>query len=122
MKYKVNLDKVWNLPACRFSSCTIKDGIKSYCAIGKLIVGVFGESIFDENGKLKDEDYDHTFMRWIHTYIMSVGSDINDLAFHSGGHEKAIRLLLEQGLEQGVLELEDSDLELVRELKALQPV
>ena len=122
-KYKCNLDLVWNLPrGVQFLSD--KEG--KHCAIGKVCAGILGRPLVGINDIIPSLRVDDPQLKLLLRDLREKGgralsSEIWALNDKGGkeNHEKAIKLCLQYLMEAGVIELEDSDLEIVRELKEI---
>lgn len=123
--YKVNLDAVWNLPAGVGS--LEHDG--RFCALGKVVRASLEGDIFVDGDPFKGTTQPaKNFLNKYTSRESQAIIDMNDgtvpetadIPFDTR-HERAIRMALEIGLRRGFLELEDSDLDIVKELKSISP-
>lgn len=127
MPYKVNLSKMlWEAPPGR---CWLQEpNTGNLCAIGKVIAGITGKTNFRNelmNGEY-DKDVQSIYEEILSTQYGREAQEWNDNFENErvslkDRHEQALRHLLEGGLRNKLFELEDSDLELVKELKQHTP-
>jgi hypothetical protein len=138
MTYKCNMDVSFNLPT---RTGFLVDSEGKHCALGKLYAGILGrplnkqadkqkliklEEEFRMSLKLIDESRHSKIWKLNDGYyrVFDVIDNRTGLKYHmrflweKSQPEKALRLALQSALESGFIELEDSDIELVKEVKA----
>lgn len=123
-KYKVNLEPVWNLPIGTGCARSSED---EYCAIGLVAAGIFGADnvpiVTQWKGNNEYTDF-RVALDKLGIGTAFVSRNFDDAITRRGEdpeivRERCVREILQKGMEAGIFELEDADLEIVRELKSL---
>src|ERR1700677_1664002 len=116
MTYKCNIDVSFNLPSC---TGLWVDSYGEHCALGKLYAGVLGRPLVFSDDDDTIQKLDDEFIRKIKIIkkYSAIWETNDGSSTCAPNHEKALRLALQYALECGFIELEDSELALVKELQ-----
>lgn len=126
-KYKINLDKVWNLPIGTGAYRTCND---KFCALGLVCAGAIGEENVEKDGFKTEKQLQ--FQKDLENYKVISKSEIlsgcafdgeinsNPTEMHEAIRSKWVKKILQAGIEMGLFELKDSDLQIVKELRQIK--